>query len=59
MQYYRVEFLAANAAGRPAKTFRTQEMAEKHARRVLGMADGRELASKVNIISVNRDKTPL
>jgi hypothetical protein len=53
--YYRVEFLPATPALRPAKRFRTEEKAKRHARRVLGLADDSSLASRVAIVAVARD----
>jgi hypothetical protein len=58
MTYYRVEFLATEA-DRPAKKFLTQEKARKHARRVLGLADDSGLGSKVAIIAISKDGTPV
>ncbi len=58
MTYYRVEFLATET-DRPAKKFLTQEKARKHARRVLGLADDSGLGSKVAIIAISKDGTPV
>jgi len=58
MTYYRVEFLATEAV-RPAKKFITQEKAKKHARRVLGLTDDSGLISKVAIVAISRDGTPI
>lgn len=58
MTYYKVEFLAAEAV-RPVKKFLTQEKARKHARRVLGVADDSGLASKVAIVAISKDGTPI
>ncbi|MFZ0312083.1 MAG: hypothetical protein WAL85_05190 [Candidatus Korobacteraceae bacterium] len=58
MTYYRVEFLATETA-RPVKKFLTQEKARKHARRVLGLADDRGLVSRVAIIAISKDGTPI
>jgi len=58
MTFYRVEFLAAEAT-RPVKKFLTQEKARKHARRVLGLADDSGLVSKVAIVAISKDGTPI
>ena len=57
--YYRVDFVAAKLISRPAKRFRTEEKAKKHARRVLGVADDSDLASRVTIVAVGRNGTPV
>jgi hypothetical protein len=57
--YYRVDFVAAKLISRPAKRFRTEEKAKKHARRVLGVADDGDLARKVTIVAVSRNGTPV
>jgi len=53
-----VEFLATEGV-RPVKKFLTQEKAKKHARRVLGLADDSGLVSKVAIVAISRDGTPI
>jgi hypothetical protein len=58
MTYYKVEFLATEGV-RPVKKFLTQEKAKKHARRVLGLTDDSGLVSKVAIVAVSRDGTPI
>jgi hypothetical protein len=58
MNYYQVEFLTAQPVPRPAKRFLTEEMAKKHARRVLGLADDSTFISRVTIVAVSRDGTP-
>ena len=40
MTYYQVEFRTGAAVQREAKKFRTEEKAERHAKKVLGIADG-------------------
>jgi len=57
--YYRVEFLPAQLVLRPAKRFRTEEKAKKHARRVLGVADDGDLGTRVAIVAVSRNGTPV
>lgn len=57
--YYRVDFVAAKLISRPAKRFRTEEQAKKHARRVLGVAGDIDLASWVTIVAVSRNGTPV
>lgn len=57
--YYRVDFVAAKLISRPAKRFRTEEKAKKHARRVLGVADDGDLATRVAIVAVSRNGTPI
>jgi hypothetical protein len=52
MTYYRVEFLAPRSD--PAKRFRTEEKAKKHAKRVLGVADDSGLVSRVAIVAVSK-----
>lgn len=59
MTYYRVEFLAADTERRPVKRFRTEETSKKHARKVLGLLDHSELDSKVAIVAVSKDGTPV
>ena len=59
MTYYRVEFLPVLPGLRPAKRFLTEEKARKHARRVLGLADDSTLISRVTIVAVSRDGTPV
>ena len=58
MTYYKVEFLATEGV-LPVKKFLTQEKAKKHARRVLGLTDDSGLVSKVAIVAVSRDGTPI
>jgi hypothetical protein len=58
MTYYRVEFLTPETV-RPVKKFLTQENARKHARRVLGLADDSGLVSKVAIVAISKDGTPV
>ena len=55
MTYYRVEFLESQPDRRPAKRFRTEEKAKKHARRVLGLVDDTRLVSKVVIVAISRE----
>lgn len=55
MTYYRVEFLTVVNRFREPKRFRTEEKAIKHAKRVLGIGDETGLASKANIVPVNRN----
>ena len=59
MTYYRVDFVAAKFISRPARRFVTEEKAKQHARRVLGLDDDRNLASKVTIVAVSRTGIPL
>ena len=59
MTYYKVDFVAAKLISRPAKRFVTEAKAKQHARRVLDIADDHSLVSKVTIIAVNRDGTPV
>lgn len=54
MTYYRVDFVAAKFISRPARRFVTEEKAKQHARRILGLADDRHLASQVTIVAVSR-----
>jgi hypothetical protein len=58
MTYYRVEFLTSDTV-RPVKKFLTQENARKHARRVLGLADDSGLVSKVAIVAISKNGTPI
>ena len=58
MTYYKVEFLATEEV-RPVKKFLTQEKAKKHARRVLGLTDDSGLVSKVAIVAISKDGTPI
>jgi len=53
MTYYRVEFPSIEGANPVSKRFRTEEKAKKHAKRVLGIVEDRDLKSKVNITAVN------
>jgi len=53
MTYYRVEFPSIEDATPVPKRFRTEEKAKKHAKRVLGIVEDRDLKSKVNITAVN------
>jgi hypothetical protein len=59
MTYYRVDFVAAKLISRPAKRFVTEEKAKQHAKRVLGVADDSGLFSRVAIVAVSRDGTPV
>lgn len=59
MTYFKVEFLTAQPALRPAKRFLTEEKAKKHARRVLGLADDSTLITRVSIVAIGRDGTPV
>ena len=59
MTYYRVEFLLAQPTLRPAKRFLTEEKAKKHARRILGVADDSTLITRVSIVAIGRDGTPV
>lgn len=59
MTYYRVDFVALKLISRPAKRFVTEEKAKMHAKRVLGVADDGDLSSKVTIVPVAKDGTPL
>jgi hypothetical protein len=58
MTYYKVEFLATEGV-RPVKKFLTQEKAKKHARRVLGLTDDSGLVSRVAIVAISKDGTPI
>lgn len=58
MTYYRVEFPSINGAQPVSKRFRTEEKAKKHAKRVLGIVDDRDLKCKVNITAVD-SKAPV
>ena len=53
MNYYRVEFPSINGVQPVSKRFRTEEKAKKHAKRVLGIVDDRDLKSKVIITAVD------
>jgi hypothetical protein len=53
MTYYRVEFPSISGARPVSKRFRTQEKAKKHAKKVLGIVDDRDLKSKVSISAVD------
>ena len=59
MTYYQVEFAAAAAGRRRPKRFRTEEMAKKHARRILGIAEAGSLESRATILPVSKNRTPL
>jgi len=59
MTYYRVDFVAAKLISRPAKRFVSEEKAKQHAMRVLEVADDSGLGSKVAIVAVSRDGTPV
>ena len=59
MTYYRLDFVAAKLISRPAKRFRTEEKAKKHARRVLGVADDGDLGTRVAIVAVSRTEPPV
>lgn len=59
MTYYRVDFVAAKLISRPAKRFVSEEKAKQHARRVLGVLDDTGLLSKVAIVAVSKDGTPV
>ena len=59
MTYYRVEFLAPQVDLRPARKFVTVEKAKQHARRILGLADDSSLVSRVSIVAISRDGTPV
>jgi hypothetical protein len=52
--YYRVDFVAAKLISRPARRFVTEEKAEQHARRVLGLDNDRNLDSQVTIVAVSK-----
>jgi len=57
--YYRVDFVAAKLISRPAKRFRTEDKAKQHARRILGVADDGDLITRVTIVAVSRNGTPV
>ena len=57
--YYRVDFAAAKLISRPAKRFISEEKAKQHAKRVLGVTDDTGLLSKVAIVAVSKDGTPI
>ena len=57
--YYRVDFVAAKLISRPAKRFVSEEKAKQHARRVLGVHDDTGLLSRVAIVAVSKDGTPV
>ena len=59
MTYYRVDFVAAKLISRPAKRFVTEEKAKQHAKRILGVDDDNSLLSRVTIVAVSRDGTPV
>jgi len=59
MTYYQVEFLTVSDRPLQPKRFRTEETAKKHAKKVLGISDEIGLASKANIIPVNRSAAAL
>ena len=59
MTYYRVDFVAAKLISRPAKRFVSEEKAKQHAKRVPGVADDTGLLSRVTIVAVSRDGTPI
>ena len=59
MTYYRVDFVAAKLISRPAKRFVTEEKAKQHARRVLGVANDGDLATRVAIVAVSKDGNPV
>lgn len=59
MTYYRVDFVAAKLISRPAKRFVSEEKDKRHARRVLGVPDDTDLLSRVAIIAVTKDGTPV
>ena len=57
--YYRVDFLAAQPILRPAKKFRTEEQAKRHAKRILGLPDDSGLVSRVAIVAIGKDGIPI
>ncbi len=57
--YYRVDFVAAKLISRPAKRFVSEEKAKQHAKRVLGVTDDTGLLSRVAIVQVSKDGTPV
>jgi len=57
--YYRVDFVAAKLISRPAKRFVSEEKAKQHAKRILGVADDTDLLSKVAIVPVSKDGSPI
>jgi hypothetical protein len=59
MTYYRVDFVAAKLISRPAKRFVSEEKAKQHAKRVLEVADDSGLLSRVAIVAVTKDGTPI
>ncbi len=59
MTYYRVDFVAAKLISRPAKRFVSEEKAKQHAKRVLGVTDDTGLLSRVAIVPVGKDGTPV
>ena len=54
MTYYQVEFLTVSDQPLQPRRFRTEDKAKKQAKRVLGISDETGLASKANIVPVNR-----
>ena len=59
MTYYQVEFRTGAAVQREAKKFRTEEKAERHAKKVLGIADGGSLESRARILPVIKNRLAL
>jgi len=59
MTYYQVEFRTEATVQREPKRFRTEEKAEKHARKVLGIVDGDSLESRATILPVSKNRTAL
>jgi len=59
MTYYRVDFLAVQPILRPAKKFRTEEQAKRHAKRILGLSDDSGLVSRVAIVLIGKDGIPV
>jgi len=59
MTYYQVEFRTEAAVQRETKRFRTEEKAQKHARKVLGIVDGGSLESWATILPVRKIRTAL
>jgi hypothetical protein len=59
MTYYQVEFQTEAAVQREAKRFRTEEKAERHARKVLGIVEGGSLESRATILPVSKTGTDL
>jgi len=59
MTYYQVEFRTEATVQREPKRFRTEEKAERHARKVLGIAEGGSLESQATILPVSKNRAAL